>query len=377
MNHTDGSSVTDIKEKCPWEEVGTGRQSSAPLSEVFSTPSGDGIWEEKHMKIVNRLLAVAVTAVVMSTSAAAVMAQETKGAKIFVIGGKADDPFWSKVKKGADDAGKVAEINGGSVIWLGPQTYDNLGPDAADLIRTALSQNPSAIVGPDWVPEAMDEAFKSVVDAKVPLIIYNAGGMDAAKKLGAISFIGNEEYPAGLAGGKYFGDHGSKNLLCVNTLPGSTNTEARCKGIADGAAKLGGKSTQLPLPSTSFGNPTAVAEAIKAALIKDDTIDGVITISAVDANSAANAIMQAGTSDKVKLGTFDMDEPTLQRIKDGTQLFAIDQQPYLQGYLAVSLLNAYVNYGLDLPTKPILTGPGIVDVSNVDATLAGVAAGAR
>jgi simple sugar transport system substrate-binding protein len=72
-----------------------------------------------------------------------------------------------------------------------------------------------------------------------------------------------------------------------------------------------------------------------------------------------------------------MDESTLQRIKDGTQLFAIDQQPYLQGYLAVSLLNTYVNFGIDLPTKPVLTGPGIVDASNVEATLNGVAAGAR
>jgi simple sugar transport system substrate-binding protein len=87
--------------------------------------------------------------------------------------------------------------------------------------------------------------------------------------------------------------------------------------------------------------------------------------------------MQAGVTDKVKLATFDMDETALQRIKDGTQLFAIDQQPYLQGYLAVSLLNSYVNFGLDLPTKPILTGPGIVDSSNIDATLNGVKAGAR
>jgi simple sugar transport system substrate-binding protein len=43
----------------------------------------------------------------------------------------------------------------------------------------------------------------------------------------------------------------------------------------------------------------------------------------------------------------------------------------------VSLLNGFVNYGLDLPTKPVLTGPGIVDAANVDATLAGAAAGAR
>ena len=72
-----------------------------------------------------------------------------------------------------------------------------------------------------------------------------------------------------------------------------------------------------------------------------------------------------------------MDEAALKRIKDGTQLFAIDQQPYLQGYLAVSLLNGLVNYGLDLPTKPVLTGPGIVNAANVDATLAGASAGVR
>ncbi len=109
------------------------------------------------------------------------------------------------MKRGADDAGLVVEAQGGSVTWLGPQNYDNLGPDAAKLIRTALSQNPDAIVGPDWVPEAKDEALKAVVDAGVPLIIYNAGGMEAAERLGAMNYIGNDEYVAGVAGGEYFG----------------------------------------------------------------------------------------------------------------------------------------------------------------------------
>ena len=94
------------------------------------------------------LMRLMVTAAVIATTAVAALAG---GGKVAVIGGKADDPFWSKVKKGADDAGKVAELTGGSVTWLGPQNYDNLGSDAAKLIRTALSQKPSAIVGPDWV----------------------------------------------------------------------------------------------------------------------------------------------------------------------------------------------------------------------------------
>jgi len=322
----------------------------------------------KLRSLVKVMLATAAISFVASSAMA-------DGAKIFVIGGKPDDPFWSKVKKGADEAGAVLKASGGTVVWLGPATYDNLGPDAAKMIRTALSQHPTAIVGPDWVPEAEDDAFKEVVAAHVPLIIYNSGGMDAAKRLGAMNYVGNEEYTAGLGGGEYYGAHGAKNVLCVNTLPGANNTEARCKGIADAMAKGGGKSSQLPLPSSSFGNPTAVSQAIKAALLKDRSIDGVITISAPDANSAASGITQAGG--KVKLASFDMDETGLQRIKDGSQMFAVDQQPYLQGFLAVSLLNGFVSYGLDLPTRPVLTGPGIVDASNVDATLKGAAAGAR
>ena len=102
------------------------------------------------MKRITKLLAAIMLAGAAMTAATSAMAQ-SKGAKIFVIGGKADDPFWSIVKRGAEDAGKVVEAQGGSVTWLGPQNYDNLGADAADLIRTAISQHADAIVGPDWV----------------------------------------------------------------------------------------------------------------------------------------------------------------------------------------------------------------------------------
>src|SRR5215218_4251989 len=128
------------------------------------------------MARIRQVLAAMVATAALAWSGSTALA-EGQGAKIFVIGGKADDPFWSKVKKGAEDAGLVAKATGGSVTWLGPQNYDNLGPDAAKLIRTALSQKPDAIVGPDWVPEAMDAAFKEVVAAGIPLIIYNSGGM--------------------------------------------------------------------------------------------------------------------------------------------------------------------------------------------------------
>lgn len=321
-------------------------------------------------KGVKTLVATAILATTATSTFAA-------GAKIFVIGGKPDDPFWSRVKRGAEDAGLVVKAQGGSVTWLGPQNYDNLGVDAAELIRQAIAQGATAIVGPNWVPEAMDPAFKAVVDAKIPLVIYNAGGLKAADKLGAMNYVGSDDYKAGVAAGEYFAKKGQKKLVCINTLPGAANIEAQCKGMTDGAKGKGGKGEVLPLPASSFGNATAIAQAVKAYLLKNPDVTGVYTISDVDANSAVNGVAQAGKAGKVFVGGLNMNETILNNIKSGKQMFAIDQQGYHQGYLAVSILNGYVNYGLSVPTREILTGPGIVDSANVDATMAGVKAGTR
>lgn len=322
------------------------------------------------MRLSRLLAATAIMLIGASTAYAA-------GAKIFVIGGKPDDPFWSIVKRGAEDAGKVVAAQGGTVTWLGPQNYDNLGVDAAELIRQAIDQKADAIVGPDWVPEAMDPAFKAVVAAKIPLIIYNAGGLDAADRLGAMNYVGSDDYKGGVAAGEYLAKLGKKNGLCINTLPGAANIEAFCKGFIEGETKNGGKADVLPLPATSFGSATAVAQAVKAYLLQHRDIDAVFTIGNVDANSAMNGITQAGLIGKVSLCGMNFDKTILNNIKDGKQACAIDQQGYHQGYMAVSILNGYVNYGLTIPTREILTGPGIIDQTNVDATLAGVDAGTR
>ena len=81
------------------------------------------------MTYMKRIAAALLTTAALVTAGGA-MAQD--GAKVFVVGGKADDPFWAIVKKGVDDAALVVEAHGGSATYLQPQTYDNLGPDARE-----------------------------------------------------------------------------------------------------------------------------------------------------------------------------------------------------------------------------------------------------
>jgi simple sugar transport system substrate-binding protein len=78
-----------------------------------------------------------------------------------------------------------------------------------------------------------------------------------------------------------------------------------------------------------------------------------------------NAVKDSGSSAKV--GTFDFNPQIPPKITSGELQFAIDQQPYLQGYLSVDSLWLYKNNGNILGGgQPTLTGPFIVDKSNID-----------
>jgi simple sugar transport system substrate-binding protein len=72
----------------------------------------DGDREETGMTHFKQLMQIMVATTALAICATAAVAD---GAKIFVIGGKPDDPFWSIVKRGAEDAGKVVAAQGGSV----------------------------------------------------------------------------------------------------------------------------------------------------------------------------------------------------------------------------------------------------------------------
>jgi len=298
------------------------------------------------------------------------------GVNIVVIGGSGD-PFFATIQRGVDSATKSVEAAGGKVTYLALKNYENLGPDTAQLTETAISQKPSAIAVPDWVPDAQNAAIKKAVDAGIPVLLYNAGDIDSAKELGAMSYVGTDDRLAGVAAGKSLGEAGAKNVLCVNTTPGAANNENRCAGAKEGVEGAGGKSSQLSLPSTNFGNQTAVTQAIKSAVLQDPSIDGVVTIGVTDSESAKSAIEQANAKDRVKLIGFDLSPAVLDAVKSGAQYAAIDQQPFAQGYYAVSALFHYTAYGVELPTKPILTGPLVVTKDNVEAAVKGSAVGAR
>lgn len=108
----------------------------------------------------------------------------------------------------------------------------------------------------------------------------------------------------------------------------------------------------------------------------NSSIDGVLTLNNAVAGAAVKAIATAGS--KAKLATFDIDADVIKNIQAGKILFAVDQQPYLQGYLPVVFLNLYnTNANTVGGGRPVLTGPGFVTKDNADTVAKYAARGTR
>jgi simple sugar transport system substrate-binding protein len=90
-------------------------------------------------------------------------------------------------------------------------------------------------------------------------------------------------------------------------------------------------------------------------------MDGMLMLGPGGAAPALAALKETGRFGRIAVGTFDLTPEVLAAVRDGQLLFAIDQQPYLQGYLAVVLLTKYIETkAIPGGGQIIRTGPSFV-----------------
>ncbi|MDN5797081.1 MAG: sugar ABC transporter substrate-binding protein [Intrasporangium sp.] len=261
------------------------------------------------------------------------------------------DTFWDIIRKGAE----VAAANDGVDLQ-----YSN-DPDAtkqAQLIQAAIDKKVDGIAVTDPNTGALGGTIKAAVAAGIPVSMFNAGGADALD-LGAIGYFGQSETDAGLAVGARLLKDGAKNALCVIQEQGQQQLEDRCDGVTKGA-----EGVKVQRLYVNGRDDSAVTTSIQAKLTEDPTIDWVVTLGAPFAMDAIKSVSNAGS--KAKIGTFDTNKELVGAIKGKQVQWAVDQQPYLQGYLAVDSLWLYKTNGNVIGGgKNVATGPAFIDASNI------------
>ncbi|WP_299818822.1 sugar ABC transporter substrate-binding protein [uncultured Jannaschia sp.] len=288
------------------------------------------------------LLRTATAAAVIGLAAPA-LAQDIQ----VIVHGQANDPFWSVVKNGVDQA---AADTGANVEYRSPETFDMVA--MSQLIDAAVNQEPDGLVVSIPDADALGPSIERAVQAGIPVISMNSGS-DVSAELGALLHVGQDEYDAGEAAGQELAAMGGSNAICVNQEVGNVALDQRCEGFAAG---FGGTVEVVP----TSNDPAEVEARIRAALESNPDIDTVMGLGASLVGEPAVAAVEAvGRTGDIHVATFDLSAGFLQSVVDGDAAFGIDQQQFLQGYLPVVFLALNAEYGL-VPGGNVPSGPNLV-----------------
>ncbi len=281
-----------------------------------------------------------------------------------IVHGAEGDPFWAEVRVGAEDAARAFDVN---LYWRST-------PDSEERVRLvdeAMQQGFDVLVVTLSDPAAMSDVVRDAVVIGVTVFVINVGDV-AGAELGVDSYFGQVETVAGLAVGDRLVELGSSHLLCVRHEVTNVVLETRCN-------RAGSRIGQMTDLLVDPGGP--VEEQIRAALLEDPTIDSVVSMNTLVMNASSSAIEEVRASQPqgrtVLHAVFELNDEVLDAIEDGRVEFAVDQQPYLQGYLPVAYARliqySELTQGDELADamlqwiagRGVLLGPGFVDSHNV------------
>jgi simple sugar transport system substrate-binding protein len=281
-----------------------------------------------------------------------------KGPRItvaMVTHGQASDPFWSLVKKGAQTAATDFNVN---LVYSSPSTTNP--HQQASLITKAAAQHPKGLVV--TIPDApvLAGPIKQAASAGIPVIVMNVGA-NVYQNVGGLTFVGQDESLAGQEAAKEMADHGVRKALCVIHEAQNTALIQRCAGFTTALAARGGSVTTIHVDGSHLHS---AAITIENALKADPAINGVLAVGIEGYQAAGGALHELGKLGTITFGTFDVSIQALNGVSNGQVLFIIDQQPFLEGYMAVQVTAMEARYGQH-PFGPVYTGPSLVTKANV------------
>ena len=287
-------------------------------------------------------------------------------------------PYWQTVASGFKSAGSEYKV---TARVVGPDGHD---PQAE---LTELQNAVAAKAGGILISVADAAALQPVIDAAgnagIPVLTIDSDASASHR----LYFIGTNNLEAGRLGGQRVIEKlGGKGNVVFFTLAGQPNTEERLKGFKDVFSSK---------PDIKIVDVVDIKADAKAAFDKTQQymaltgpkkVDAFICLDSASGKPVSDAVARTPNSGRVVIA-WDVNQDTLDAIKAGTIEATVAQKPYTMGYVGLKALDQiYHDPPLQLskdfkadsfapiPTF-VDTGTSLVDKSNVDAYIAGAAAG--
>lgn len=265
------------------------------------------------------------------------------------------DSWWNTIKNAIREAGETHNVD---VQYRNPTSGDLA--DMARITQQTVASNPDGIIISIADFDVLKGPIQDAVRQGIPVITINSGTQEQSRELGALLHIGQPEYDAGHGAGLRAKDAGVTNFLCVNHYITNPASVERCQGFADAlGVDLSGNMLDAGI------DPSEVERSVEAFMRQNPDVNGILALGPNSAHPTLRYLERSRQAGDVYFATFDLSDQIAAAIKDGHIDFAIDQQPYLQGYLPVTFLDLYNRYGI-IPANNVNSGPGFITAENID-----------
>jgi simple sugar transport system substrate-binding protein len=314
--------------------------------------------------------AILVAAALVATALLSQSPASAKDLSLYFVGCAAPTGFHGYLARGAEEAGKNLGVK---VTYIYPDQLTI--PNQVEKIEEAIAAKADGIA---LCAFAEDSAYADVAkEAKDAGIAFgSAAAPPSGKQVRDPNDIflfrtGSDEAAAGRLTAQRLVAMGVKGRVVVgNQQPGDATCQLRAQSEIDELKKSGVTADFLELTM----DPGQQSEALSNYLrVHPDTVAASGVCDVPDGLLSAKA--DSGKKDLILTG-YDIVAQSLAAIKDGRQAFTIDQQQFWRGYMPILLLTHYLRYGL-IEANYFLTGPTIVDSSNVERVGELVKAGYR
>jgi simple sugar transport system substrate-binding protein len=244
------------------------------------------------------------------------------------------------------------------------------------LIEQAIATKPDGLVVSITDAQALDAVLRKAISLGVPLIAFNTPDLrDAAARIPYLTFVGTDYYQDGKKAGEHALAHAKageiplpKQVLCANADATHGGLVARCQGMTDAMKGAGVKAETL---ATDW-DPARAADILSAYLARNPDVNYIYAVTGDLGPTVRNVCNKMGLhpdlgdkAHKVTIIGVDDSPVSLSGVKAGHLLSTASQEFWLQGYVPLQQLHWYREYGYT-PETDILTGPVLIDKTNVD-----------
>ena len=322
-----------------------------------------------HRTLRMTALAILGTACLVATTSCA---KHSYSDQYYIVSTNIKLPYWQAANTGllkaANQYGVKAEMRG----------TDNFDPQGeVQEFRTAVSRKPAGILVSVADPALMQGEIDKAIDAGIPVLTIDSDAPNSHR----LYFIGTNNLAAGRLGGQrvVMKLHGRGNVVFF-TMPGQPNLDERLKGYRD--AFSGNPGINIVEEFNIRGDSGNAFDKTQALIAKSgkDKIDAFICLEASAGKDVAEALKRAHATDR-ELVAMDVDEATLNLVKEGVIDATVGQKPFTMAYYGLKqLVELHENplkqldkdYGTDsfAPVPAFVdTGTTLVDKNNVDIFL--------